>query len=1200
MSDPRPANPHGEQTTSSSWNESIWARYALAVASVAIATLLLFALYAVFKLERGSTPFIFYFGAVILSARFGGRWPGRLTVLLSAVTANHFFLPPFDSYSFEFHSILQVSVFVLVSLFIVSLTDRSRRAERAARKSRESLETTLKSIGDAVISTDAEGRIEFMNAVAERLTGWPGDEARGRSLAEVFRIVNEQTRELVESPVEKVLRAGEPIGLANHTVLIARDGTETPIDDSGAPIKNERGSTTGIVLVFHDISERRKAESALRQRERELTDFIENATVGLHWVGADGTILWANRAELEMLGYEAEEYIGHNITEFHADSEVIEDILTRLVGKNELHNYEARLRHKDGSIRYGLISSNVLWNESGEFIHTRCFTRDITDRKQAEERLRESEERLSAIAETASDAIITIDETSAILFANSAAGKIFGYTKQEMIGQHLTMLMPDYLRRTHLHALDRYIETGHRHITWDGVELPGLHRDGHEFSLEVSFAEFMLGGKRYFTGIMRDITDRKRAEVETARLAAIVESSDDTIIGKTLDGVITSWNDAAERMYGYTAEEATGQHISLLTPEERSEELTEIISKIKHGERVTHLETVRVHKDGTRLDVSLTISPIHDGAGHPIGASTIARNITEQKRAEGRLAFLAEAGNALSSSLDYETTLERFAHLAVESLADYCLIDIVTDDGAVRRVTTAHRDPALDALTGELRRFPPDLSKLEGIPKVLRTGKSEVVPRLTEEDFAAFTQGEEHRRLLGRLGLKSFITVPLAARGRVVGALTLAATGAERDYAPADVAFAEELARRAALAIENARLYSRAQETGRAKDEFLATLSHELRTPLTPIIGWTHMIRSGRLGTQEVGQGLDVIEKNAQTLSRLINDLLDMSSILSGKMRIERAPVALDAVVREAIETVRPRADARRVTLEINTTDERARARVNGDRTRLKQVFWNLLDNAVKFSPDGGRVRVRLEVEGGEARVIVEDEGAGVAREFMPHVFERFRQADMGTTRQHGGLGIGLALVKSFVEAHGGRVEVESAGEGRGTRFTVSFPALRNADDGLRNEEGAPGDAADGKSAIRNPPFAIPMRRVLLIEDAPDTLEMLRVVLERQGYSATTCEDAEAALSIAEAERFDIIISDIGLPRIDGYELIQRLRRLPHLRGVPALALTGYASTNDAQAALDAGFDAHIAKPVDPSALAEQMKHLLRQKPQGD
>ncbi|HKG13369.1 MAG TPA: ATP-binding protein, partial [Pyrinomonadaceae bacterium] len=334
-----------------------------------------------------------------------------------------------------------------------------------------------------------------------------------------------------------------------------------------------------------------------------------------------------------------------------------------------------------------------------------------------------------------------------------------------------------------------------------------------------------------------------------------------------------------------------------------------------------------------------------------------------------------------------------------------------------------------------------------------------------------------------------------------------------------------------------------------------------------------------------------VIEKNSQSLSRLINDLLDMSSILSGKMHIEREPVELSSVVREAVETVRPQADARRVALEVTLGGGGGGAAVSGDRTRLVQVFWNLLNNAVKFSPEGGRVRVSLNADGGgDASVNVEDEGQGISAEFLPHVFERFRQADMGTTREHGGLGIGLALVKSLVEAHGGGVRAASAGAGRGSRFTVTLPAL-----GVEAPARVSGDLA----ALDEVPCAEEVCRVLLIEDAPDTLEMLRVVFESRGYGVVTCADGEEALRVAESERFDIIVSDIGLPRIDGYELMTRLRGLPHMREVPAVALTGYAAPRDAEAALAAGFDTHVAKPVDPSELVEQIELLMRRKGEG-
>ena len=933
MPDPRPRSPHGAQTINQRWNKSAWARYGLAVASVASAALLTAALRLAASAQNARVLFAFFYVAVFVAVWFSGRGPGLFSVALSVAVADLFFLPS-GLFAPDLSGLLPNVFFVGISLLAVLLIERSRRAETEARLSRESLETTLKSIGDAVISTDATGRVEFMNPVAERLTGWPLAEAKGRPLAEVFPVVNEETRAAVESPVEKVLREGKVVGLANHTVLLARGGAEVPVDDSGAPIRDEQGRVTGVVLVFHDIGERRKAEG------------------------------------------------------------------------------------------------------------------------------------------------------------------------------------------------------------------------------------------------------------ERAMLAALVESSDDAILSKTLDGIVTSWNRAAERMYGYAEEAAVGRHISFVVPPELSGELQEIMARLRRGERVERLETVRVRKDGQRRDVSVTVSPVRNSSGRLVGASTIARDITEQKRAQERLRFIAEAGRVLASTLDYETTLEQMVRLAVAALADYCIIDLVEDDGRVRRVAASHRDPARQQLVERLREYPPDPSHTGGVAKVLRTGQPEVVGDMPDEVLSSLVRDEEHLQVARELGVKSILIVPFSARERTIGALTFVSSRSPHEYTPDDVAYAQEIAARAALAIENARLYSRAQEVNRVKDEFLATLSHELRTPLTPIIGWANMIRSGQLGAAEAETGLRVIEKNSHALSRLINDLLDMSSILSGKMRIERAHVELGAVVREAAETVRTQAAARSVALEVETGGL-APAVVSGDRTRLIQIFWNLLNNAVKFSPKGGRVRVRVASEDGSARVRVEDEGEGIAPEFLPHIFERFRQADMGTTRQHGGLGLGLALVKSLVEAHGGRVEAASGGEGRGSRFTVTLPTVRaepeRSASGELNPEGLETCAEE-------------VCRVLVVEDARDTLEMLRVAFAARGYVATACESPEEALRVAESAPFDIIVSDIGLPRIDGYELLERLRQLPHLHEVPALALTGYAAPKDAEAALAAGFDAHVPKPVDLSALAEQVVRLLKRK----
>jgi len=483
------------------------------------------------------------------------------------------------------------------------------------------------------------------------------------------------------------------------------------------------------------------------------------------------------------------------------------------------------------------------------------------------------------------------------------------------------------------------------------------------------------------------------------------------------------------------------------------------------------------------------------------------------------------------------------------------------------------------------RRFPSGLDSAHGYPLVVRTGEPELIPEITDAQLARVARDEEHLRMLRALSLKSTLCVPLRARGRSLGAITFATAESGRIYNMHDVTLAENLAHRAATAVDNARLYQEAQRANIAKDEFLATLSHELRTPLTPVIGWVHMIRGGILNGEELDRGLAIVEKNSQSLARLINDLLDMSAILSGKMRIEKVLVPLHAALQEAIETLRPSAESRNIIIEVKGCDDHSLI-VNGDRTRLVQSFWNILANAVKFSQAEGRVRVTCESDEAVARIIVEDEGHGITPEFLPHVFERFRQEDSSKTRAHGGLGIGLALVKSFIEAHGGRVEAESAGTGRGSRFTVYLPRfgaeMRNVDSVIKGSE----------AAATPKPVS-----VLVVEDSPDTLEMLRQALERRGYSVTPCASAEEALRAATASaNFDIIVSDIGMPEVDGYELIRNLRRLLQMSRVPAIAVSGYASPKEINAALAAGFDSHVAKPVDPDVLAEEIKLRLRSK----
>ncbi|HYP53930.1 MAG TPA: ATP-binding protein, partial [Pyrinomonadaceae bacterium] len=433
--------------------------------------------------------------------------------------------------------------------------------------------------------------------------------------------------------------------------------------------------------------------------------------------------------------------------------------------------------------------------------------------------------------------------------------------------------------------------------------------------------------------------------------------------------------------------------------------------------------------------------------------------------------------------------------------------------------------------------------------------------------------------------------VPLTARGRTHGVVTFITAESGRRYTPQDLSLAEDLARRAAVAVEHARVYESAQRANRLKDEFLATVSHELRTPLTAILGWAHMLRRD-IGDETTRQhALEVIERNAYAQKQLIEDILEVSRIVTGKVRVEVRPVELVPVVEAAREAVQPAAEAKGITLESSYDVEAAS--VLGDPDRLQQIVWNLLTNAVKFTPEGGRVSIRVSRAGAAAEVAVSDTGEGIAPEFLPHVFERFRQADMGTTRRHGGLGLGLSIVRHLVEMHGGSVRAESEGAGRGATFTLRLP-LRGADEFTPPREPATQSATHGESPAR-PSGSLAGLRLLVVEDEPDTLDLLRISLSGYGAEVTTAASAAEALEALGRARPDVLVSDVGMPGEDGYELLRRVRALGAGRGgdVIAVALTAYAREEDRALALDAGFQEHVPKPVEPSALAKLISRLV-------
>jgi PAS domain S-box-containing protein len=717
---------------------------------------------------------------------------------------------------------------------------------------------------------------------------------------------------------------------------------------------------------------------------------------------------------------------------------------------------------------------------------------------------------------------------------------------------------------------------------------------------------------RLTRGRLRTEESLRRA---TERLQALVGSSPLAILGLDLAGNVVSWNAAAQRMLGWSEEEVTRRRVPFV-PDERAEAFADLYRRVLGGETLTDVEERCRTRDGREVDVSISAAPLHNAEGLVNGLIAVLADVTVRRQAaeaarrliqeqtarehadeeRKRHAFLAEASRALGSSLDYRATFEQLVRLAVPRLADYCAVDVLDERDGRKRLAVAYTDAAMESVLGELgERFPTSADEPRGIAKVLRTGEPEVYPEFPDEVLQSISRSEEHLALLRRLGLRSYLCLPLVARERILGSVTLAYTDSGRRYGPEEIALAEELAGRAAIAIDNARLYQEVRSADRAKDEFLAMLAHELRNPLAAISNAGFVLDHAELDSAQGVRLREIIRRQSEHLSRLVDDLMDVSRITRGKVELRMAPVDLGAVVARAVEAARARIETRGIDLTATVAEG---VWVNGDATRLEQITANLLSNAARFTPAGGRVEVCVgrEVIGGQPSAVsrqrsaasvhpsneqpatcseqyttavlrVRDTGKGIAPELLPRVFELFVQGDQTLDRSHGGLGIGLTLVHRLVALHGGAVRAESEGPGRGSTFTVTLPA----------SEPAAAPARETPHAARPVPL-----RVLVVDDSPDVVETLGDMIEIWGHEVRTARSGPTALVEAESFGPDVALLDIGLPGMDGYELAGRLQGGPML-----VAITGYGTPEARQRSAEAGFDHHLVKPVDPDQLNE-------------
>jgi len=678
-------------------------------------------------------------------------------------------------------------------------------------------------------------------------------------------------------------------------------------------------------------------------------------------------------------------------------------------------------------------------------------------------------------------------------------------------------------------------------------------------------------------------------------LGAIVAGSDDAIIGKTLEGLITSWNRGAERMFGYTAAEAVGQVIILIIPAERRHEEDEVLARLGRGESVDHFETERVRKDGRRIAISLTVSPIRDATGRIVGASTIARDITAQKLQEIERVRVLALEHAARERAEEATARLRSVQAIVDTTLPHLNVDRLARD-------------LLKQLRDVLRSDTASLLVLEPDGQHLRPVVQEGLSGLLEEVSVRLGQGAAGRIAERGVGLifddlssvdtvsellrenvKSLAGVPLRIGDRLIGVIHVGSRSGQR-FSGDDLGLLRLVAERVAVAIERVRLVDaereartrllaserrarvHAEEANQAKDQFLAMLGHELRNPLAAISSAVRVLSEtgerGSLGSQ----AREVIARQVDHLVRLVDDLLDVGRLVAGKIALERRPVELSEIARQSLATLNASGKTSRHVFDVQAEP----VWVDADPTRMEQIFENLLSNALKYTPAGGRISVLVAREtDSEAVVRVADTGIGISPELLPHIFDLFVQGDESIDRVRGGLGIGLTLVRRLAELHGGRVEVQSEGEDRGSVFTVRLPiAAEPAKEAPGRREGA----------------SAPSRRILLVEDYKDSREMLRHLLESTGHEVFEAEDGLRGVEVALRVRPDVALIDVGLPELDGYEVARRIRAAPGGRDIVLIALTGYGQPEDKERSRRAGFDTHVVKPLDPDTLDELLK----------
>jgi PAS domain S-box-containing protein len=1093
-------------------------------------------------------PLVTLFGAIAVAVWIGGYRPAILVAALGYLAFAYLFIEPRGTIDLATtKNVVGLVAYIFTSSIIISFGHLLLKARRRAELAGERLHITISSVGDAVITTDAQGGVAALNPVAEALTGWTHDDAKGKPLETVFNIINEQTRERVENPVEKVLRLGRVVGLANHTVLVAKDGSERAIDDSAAPIRDRQGQTLGVVLVFHDVTDRRKAERTLRESEARKSAMFHTALDAIITIDQEGKVLEFNRTAEDIFGHRSDDVLGQELAELIVPPGLRERHRRGMAhylatGEGPVLNRRIELpavRANGEEFQVELAVTPIQLD--GLLIFT-AYIRDITERRRLEQ---ENIERMKAarflasIVESSDDAIISKSLSGIIQTWNAAAARLFGYSPIEAVGRPVTMLIPPE-RIAEENEIIASIVRGER---VDHFETVRLRKDGRPIPVSLTISPILddrgkiIGASK----IVRDITEREhltRAERESRELLhATLVGIGDAVIATNDQGRIAFLNPIAANLTGWTEQEAKGQPLTkvfqIINETTRKEVDNPALRALKEGTIVGLANhTVLIAKDGTERPIDDSAAPIRNADGSVSGAVLVFRDITERRKAH----------DAMRRSEERLRQAQQVANIGTFEWNIQSGVNLWT----------------------------PELEAMYGLKPGEFAGTYESWEQLIHPDDRAETI--ERAQVALESGSFQAEWRAVWADGSVHWLAGRASVFRDQDGKPLRLLGVNiDITARKEAEGELRRVAAELSEADRRKDEFLATLAHELRNPLAPLRNGLQIMRLSGDSPETVQQTRTMMERQLTQMVRLVDDLLDLSRISRGTVELRKERVPLLAVIQSALETSGPIMATAGHELTIDLPKEPIL--VDADLTRLSQVFGNLLNNAAKYTERGGHVWLSALKQGDEVVVSVRDTGIGIPVEMLPRVFEMFTQIDRNLERSQGGLGIGLTLSKRLVELHGGTIEAKSEGERKGSTFTVRLPLVEIGEDARPTF--TPAEAATSK----------PSRRILVADDNVDAADSLARMLKMMGHDVRTANDGAESIAIANDFKPDLVFLDIGMPKLNGYEACRKIKEKSWTESTVFVALTGWGQDEDKRKAREAGFDQHLTKPVDYSTL---------------